>query len=96
VFSAYAGLGALNVLLSFALSEKVELWGHEQLKKRRGSDEEPLLHDNELEGDSGDGVTAVKEKRSLFTRISKESRGIIMTLCLLFAVDSLATGLVPA
>jgi hypothetical protein len=96
VFFAYAGLGAVNVLLSFTLSGKVELWGHEQKKVRRGSDEEPLLQVDEAETDSGNEVTVAKEKRSLFPRISRESRGIIITLCLLFAVDSLASGLVPA
>jgi hypothetical protein len=69
---------------------------HEQKKVRRGSDEEPLLQVDEAETDSGNAMTAVKEKRSLFPKISRESRGVILTLCVLFAVDSLASGLVPA
>lgn len=39
--------------------------------------------------------SAAKKKRSLLPDISTESRAILLTLCLLFAVDSLASGLVP-
>ena len=78
------------------MTGKVELWGHEQKKVRRESDEEPLLQVDEAENNSANEVTTVKEKKSFLTKISKESRGVIMTLCVLFAVDSLASGLVPA
>lgn len=38
----------------------------------------------------------LEKKKSLLPKISRESRGIIFKLCCLFAVDSLASGLVPA
>jgi MFS family permease len=96
VFLAYAGLGFLNVLLTCVLSSRVELHGHEDRLPRAGSsiEEEPLMSGSET--GSGNEIAPVKEKRSLLPRISKESRVVLLKLCLLFAVDSLASGLVPA
>jgi hypothetical protein len=92
VFLGYAGLGFLNVLLTCVLSSRVELPEHEDQKDSDG-EEEPLLSDT----DSTNDVSVAKNKRrSLLPRISKESRIVLFKLCLLFALDSLASGLVPA
>lgn len=95
MFLVYAVLGFLNFVLSWTLSSKVELHGHESLVPVMGGDEEPLLSGGE--NDSEDEIAPLaREKKSLLPRISKESRTVLFKLCILFAVDSLASGLVPA
>lgn len=95
VFLAYAGLGFLNLMLTFVLSSRVELHGYEgQIAVGDSSvEEEPLISS---ETDSTNEMTVMKEKRTLLPRISRESRVVLVKLCMLFAVDSLASGLVPA
>jgi hypothetical protein len=90
---AYAGLGFLNLLLTFVLSSRVELHGYEEHKDPDG-DQEPLISGSD--SDLNTEMTMMKEKRSLFPKISKESRIVLLKLCMLFALDSLASGLVPA
>jgi hypothetical protein len=96
VFLTYAGLGFLNAMLTCVLSSRVELYGHEEQVAGVDSsvEEEPLISGTET--DLNNEVAFVKEKRTLLPRISKESRVVLLKLCLLFAVDSLASGLVPA
>ena len=94
IFFAYAVLGAMNFLVTFFLSNEVELYGRKEQRSSSGSeDEEPLI--SEVEDGEG-GEERIGEKRSLLPNISKESRAIVFKLCCLFAVDSLASGLVPA
>ena len=93
VFMAYAGLGFLNLLLTFVLSSRVELHGHEEHKDSDG-DQEPLI--SRSGSDSNNEMTMAKKTRSLLPNISKESRIVLFKLCMLFALDSLASGLVPA
>ncbi|KAH7323548.1 MFS transporter [Rhexocercosporidium sp. MPI-PUGE-AT-0058] len=94
IFFAYAVLGAINFLVTFSLSNEVELYGREEQRSNSSSeDEEPLMSEME---DGEEGEERVREKRSLLPNISKESRAIVFKLCCLFAVDSLASGLVPA
>jgi hypothetical protein len=83
-------------MLTCVLSSRVELHGHERQMSEPDSrvEEEPLISDGETE--IANEIAAVKEKRTLLPRISKESRGVLLKLCMLFAVDSLASGLVPA
>ncbi|KAL2063116.1 hypothetical protein VTL71DRAFT_6188 [Oculimacula yallundae] len=92
IFLVYAIFGAVNFLITFTLSNEVELYGRENEGSNDG-DEEPLMS---ATGDDANGEERVKEKRSLLPNISKESRAIVFRLCCLFAVDSLASGLVPA
>jgi hypothetical protein len=100
VFLAYAGLGFLNLLSTFMLSSMVELHVHDEQKdsddEQKDSDDEsePLISGSDT--NSNHEMTMVKEKRSLLPKISKESRAVLLKLCLLFAVDSLASGLIPA
>lgn len=97
VFVVYAGLGVLNALLACVLSEKVEVERHHGAKQESEdvmeTEAEPLL--------SGDRRTfadpdEAMEKRPLLPRISKGSQSVVIKLCMLFAIDSLASGLVPA
>jgi MFS family permease len=93
VFFAYAGLGVANMVLTCVLSPKVEAETHHIINVDLGgaTETEPLLNSRETEG----AVIAV-ERKSLLPKISNESRAVVIKLCLLFAVDSLASGLVPA
>lgn len=96
VFFAYAVLGAVNFLVTFSLSHEVELYGREEQRSNDDSEhEQPLLVDMENEDDARAAENG-REKRGLLPNISKESRAIVFKLCCLFAVDSLASGLVPA
>lgn len=86
VFFAYAGLGAANMVLTCLLSPKVEAETH-----HLSNADLPLLNPREPED-----TVITAERKSLLPKISKESQAIVIKLCFLFAVDSLASGLVPA
>lgn len=93
VFFTYAMLGLLNFTLAWFLSPSVEL--HQPKIEAVDvveSDEEDALLPNADEMQTQEP----EKKRTIIPKISKESRGIIFKLCCLFAVDSLASGLVPA
>lgn len=89
IYLGYAAMGVLKLILSLFLSRSVEL----ERKGRRatentGNAEEttPLLR----------GRTEAAPKRglrSLLPDISKHSVAVVINLCLLFAVDSFASGL---
>ncbi|KAH8817093.1 major facilitator superfamily domain-containing protein [Xylogone sp. PMI_703] len=94
VFWGYAVFGFIKFLLSLALSTKVETEKKQQaLPAARDAEAAPLL------GNASNGSTKkVKKSRSLlalFPEISKESKLIVVNLCLLFALDSFASGLAP-
>lgn len=95
VFLAYAGLGFVNAVLACFLSSRVEAERHQAMKptSEEVDDTEPLLDEDVRAASGGD---TVPERKTLLPRISRESRAIVVKLCLLFAVDSLASGLVPA
>jgi len=87
IFWGYAACGVIKLLLSIALSKKVEL----QPKKTtpmETPETAPLLGDDAVE------VEPKKEKKWM-PQISPESRVIVLNLCLLFGLDSFASGLVP-
>ncbi|KUJ20761.1 MFS transporter [Mollisia scopiformis] len=93
VFFTYAMLGLLNFVLAWFLSPSVELQKAEPRRLQAiESDEEDAL----LPGTDQVDVEEPEKRRTLIPKISRESRGIIFKLCCLFAVDSLASGLVPA
>jgi len=98
VFLAYACLGLVNVLLTCCLSGRVEL--HSPKKLKTEEEEESLLEGIEnresLDHDAVLAILPLEEKRPLFPTLSKESRNILWKLSILFAIDSLASGLVPA
>lgn len=93
VFLTYAMLGMLNFTLAWFLSPSVELHGNEPKRAHAiESDEEDAL----LPTVDQLATQEPEKRRSIIPKISGESRGIIFKLCCLFAVDSLASGLVPA
>jgi MFS family permease len=84
VFFAYAGLGLVKLILACALSQKCE--AEPKITPLNDEDSlEPLLRSDDQQ-----------KKKRLLPQISTESRGIVVKLCILFAVDSMASGLVPA
>ncbi len=96
VWWGYAILGLCSAGVVCLLSGEVELGGQKQ-EEGTDTEEEPLLVvDDEVITPMVDHPGEKKEKRSLWPRISPESRPILFKLCCLFAIDSLASGLVPA
>ncbi len=91
VFFAYAVLGLVKFFLTFFLSKGCEVEKEDQDTAGPASSSEtsPLLANDA-------GYRKQKAKKSLLPSISKESIVIVTNLCLLFAVDSIASGLVPS
>lgn len=100
----YTLLGILKLVLSLMLSDACE--PQPEKDERHGDVEldaveaEGLLSDDE--GDTAKPsrpkpsvTTAAIRKKSIWPRISPSSRSILVKLCLLFAVDCFASGLVP-
>lgn len=91
VFYAYAVLGVVKLVLTCALSKAVEV---EEKVKPQSAEQDPLLADS-----TGNGIEAPAKRPGFWTRllpnISRESRVVVFQISLLFALDSLASGLVP-
>ena len=86
IFFVYAAIGAIKFLLACALSKKVEV---EKSKPQGGVETTPLL---------SNGNTEQLKKKSWFALLpdfSKESKIIVVDLCILFALDNFASGLAP-
>lgn len=86
IFFAYAVIGLIKFALALALSKNVE-----------AEKESPAAQDPETAPLLGDSAKKKKVKAtvSLLPSISKESRVIIVNLCILFALDAFASGLAP-
>lgn len=91
VFWAYAAVGLIKFSLAMALSKACEA---EKKQAPPAADPEtaPLL---------GDGAEDEEPKKkgskllALLPEISRESRVIVVNLCILFALDAFASGLAP-
>ncbi|KAL9629094.1 MAG: hypothetical protein Q9164_007023 [Protoblastenia rupestris] len=106
IFWIYAGLGLVKLGLSVILSEHCEPEPPEQRYKEvvelDDADTEGLLSDSEDGSDQGAKTrprrqqSPIREpkKRSIWPSISRSSRTTLVKLCLLFSVDSLASGLI--
>ena len=90
VFFAYAGLGLIKLLLTFALSGLCELKKEED---RVHSPEQPT-EVSRLLPSFRHGET-VEEIQFAVPAMSKHSRIVLLKLCILFSIDSFASGLVP-
>lgn len=89
VFWGYSALGVIKLLLALALSKACEV-EKKQPDPAPTSDPEtaPLLADSDQSRKPKKSTI-----RSLLPEISPESRIIVINLCLLFALDSFASGL---
>lgn len=105
VFYGYAALGVVKITLALMLSGAVELEkpaAEEQPAPASTSNSEetaPLLAGETAESDTPERDTAPKAAnsrgRALLSGISRESVRVMVSLCLLFALDSFASGLAP-
>jgi hypothetical protein len=91
VFWGYAAVGLIKLCLAMALSKACEA---EKKAPPPAADPEtaPLL------GDSAEDEEPKKKRSKLLSmlpEISKESRIIVLNLCILFALDAFASGLAP-
>jgi hypothetical protein len=87
IFYAYAVIGLIKFGLAISLSRKCE--AEKKVSPELDTETAPLL------GDNGAKANKSKPSMSLLPSISKESRTIVLNLCILFALDSFASGLAP-
>ncbi|KAK6536410.1 hypothetical protein TWF281_000648 [Arthrobotrys megalospora] len=104
IFLSYSALGITNILITSFLSARCE----DQTPKpyaEPGSESQPFLEDDDGDVDSQENPdtpptpprpTLLDKLTSLFPHITPQSRSILIKLCLLFGVDSFASGLMPA
>lgn len=94
VFQAYAVFGLIKFCLAMALSKNVEAEKKRKIAGEVDPAARPLLEDSSPDGPD---VKPAKKRActSALPDISKESRIIVLNLCLLFALDSFASGLAP-
>lgn len=92
VFLAYAALGLVKLLLTLCLSSAVEADKKPQ-KPNRDAESAPLLDDGPITEPEQSKPKATL--RSVLPDISRSSLPVIIPLCLLFMMDSFASGLAP-
>jgi Na+/melibiose symporter-like transporter len=103
IFSIYAVVGLIKLLLALLLSKECEINGSKPKVINAGpatvTETAPLLGNGNANGVTQQ--TAVdddgKTKRCfrLLPQISKESQVVLLQLCILFAFDNFASGLAP-
>lgn len=106
IFGCYAILGVVKLLLSLILSEKCEPSAGQ--KERQDNFEldsveaEGLLSEDEEDARTGSSkpnrnskASGTKGSKAMWPKISPASRNVLVKICLLFAVDSFASGLIP-
>ena len=103
IFWAYAMFGAMKFTLCLMLSDKCEV---QKLKEEPVSDSEdedeqrPLLSEQHPNGIQQPEGTRLEPKKARFGKLapqlSKQSVSIVWKMCLLFMLDSIASGLTPA
>ncbi|MCJ1314740.1 hypothetical protein MMC15_000052 [Xylographa vitiligo] len=86
-YFGYAALGLVKFILACGLSKRVEADYKAPAKDDQAT--RPLLQ-NEIGPEA-----AKKPKKSMLPSLSKASRGIVVNLCILFALDAFASGLAP-
>ncbi|KAI0113190.1 MFS general substrate transporter [Daldinia grandis] len=90
IYFGYAALGLLKLTLTLLLSHAVESEKKQAQDRARDGETTPLL-----ESGVEAGAPPKRGLRALFPDISKESIPVVVTLCLLFALDSFGSGLAP-
>lgn len=90
VFFVYAGVGVIKLILTLALSRKVEYEKEETREQEQQNDERrPLLSDSAPAQEQAEPAP----KKSLFPSIEKELWSLVIRLFILFGLDSFASGL---
>ncbi|KAF3184710.1 hypothetical protein TWF225_005986 [Orbilia oligospora] len=112
IFLSYSALGITNILITSLLSIRCEDRDqNSKSHAETGPESQPFLDNGSIVDGDGEGVdsqripdtpptppkpTLLQKLTSLFPHITPQSRGILVKLCLLFGVDSFASGLMPA
>lgn len=95
IFFVYAAVGAIKFLLTIGLSSKVEAASKQQKQKQQkqqqSSETEPLLANGHGEEETSPKPT--HRKIPFLPALEIELMGLVLNLCLLFALDSFASGL---
>lgn len=96
IFFVYAAVGAIKFLLTIGLSSKVEAASKQQKQKKQqqqqqSSETEPLLANGHREEETSPKQT--HRKIAFLPAVEIELMGLVLNLCLLFALDSFASGL---
>lgn len=91
VFFVYAAVGVIKLILTLALSRKVEyVKENESAEQAQQNDEtRPLLRDSV----PAQQETEPAPKKSLFPSIEKDLWSLVLRLFILFGLDSFASGL---
>lgn len=89
MFFAYGGCGLIKLALVLALSKNIEV-DKPEATAQPDPETAPFLEENDVDEDPA----PKKPKKQILASISPESRIIVINLCLLFALDALASGLV--
>lgn len=97
VYTAYAALGIVKFLLCLLLSRSCELQQVEQTPKPTNSHErQPLLANEQRQPGPKLNSTKSTSDTRLLPSLSSETKSLVLKLGLLFAMDSLASGLSPS
>lgn len=89
VFFVYAAVGVIKLVLTLALSRKVEYVKEEKREPEQDNERRPLLGDSA----STEEETQPAPKKSLFSSIEKDLLSLVIRLFILFGLDSFASGL---
>ena len=106
IFGIYACLGAVKLVLSLMLSDKCEPEppkpSYQEVHQMDSVEAEGLLSDEEESEEDRQNRNIPSraplpemKRKSIWPAFSAQTRTVVIKLCLLFAVDSLASGLVP-
>lgn len=88
IFFVYAGVGVIKLILTLALTRKVETAKKQQQQQQQQNGEtRPLLADTAPVEDEP------APKQSLFASIEKDLWSLVIRLFILFGIDSFASGL---
>ncbi|KAK6509417.1 hypothetical protein TWF481_004162 [Arthrobotrys musiformis] len=105
IFLSYSALGITNILITSFLSARCEEDPTSKPHAEPGSESQPFLGnvDDDNDGDVDTPPppppprpTFLQKLISFFPHITPQSRSILLKLCLLFGIDSFASGLMPA
>lgn len=92
IFYVYAAVGIIKFILTLGLTRKVEYVKEEETREQPQNDERrPLLADSAPVQEEAE--PAPKKKKGLFSSIEKELWSLVITLFVLFGLDSFASSL---
>ncbi|KAK7903246.1 hypothetical protein LTR67_001263 [Exophiala xenobiotica] len=92
IYFVYTVVGLVKLCLALLLSKECEV--HSQPKSANPTETAPLLGDDGRDGRKDDDQNK-KNRWRLLPDISKESKVVLVQLCILFAFDNFASGLAP-